>query len=241
MSDYTNEDIKIPIKLVSEPISNGFWHWVIENIILCRWQSFKNDPRSNYLVIKSGFTVIIIFGLIYILGVILYHIIPISFETSMNGYIKNNLNKIIIGFFGSTSLVYWQTAKMYQKKWLYCSELYNKIICLDPNEKEGVYRVLSNALAIDLVILDLWAHRSFKELFRDELKLAIDKEGDLKNYYLSKMIDGKLSESEAMAILQKHQYKLFKEQFNKNKFLNKFYKLIHRPSLSETKAESNNR
>ncbi len=130
-------------------------------------------------------------------------------------YINKNfyhaITALITGFFTAISIVYWQASKIYHQKWRYCSDLYNKIISINPYEQEK-YRILSNALAIDLVLLDLWSHRSFKELFRDELETAI------KHYKCNsphpslsdKVNKRQLSEKEALEILQANQDRLMK-------------------------------
>ena len=73
------------------------------------------------------------------------------------------------------------------------------------------YKKLKNALAMDLIVLDMWAHRSFKELFRDELEIAIESTSisELKkNEAIIKANLHKLTESEALEILQKYQHHL---------------------------------
>lgn len=206
-------ELKMPIQLIGESIKDaGILHWFIERFILFRLQYFKNNPRSNYLLIKAVGTILVIFFLAIFLSLAIYHALPVSVrpEVDICQYLKGNFYKILTGLIGAISLVYWQTAKMFQKKWLYCSELYNKIISINPKESEKIYRILSNALTIDLVILDLWAHRSFQELFRDELISALKENHQTSEYEsnLIKINNGKFSEKDALEVLQKHQYNL---------------------------------
>ncbi len=124
--------------------------------------------------------------------------------------IKENIIHYSIAFIAALSFFYWQSAKMDQKKWLYCSDLYNTLI----QENHGnaiISKILGNALAIDLIILDLWAHRSFKELFCDELNQAVEKRAD-KYCLITKVNEKKLTEDEALFILQQYQDDLLEER-----------------------------
>ncbi len=114
---------------------------------------------------------------------------------------------------GAMSLVYWNSSSLFNRKWTYCCDLYNEMLKLERGSQSNElrYKKLKNALAMDLIVLDMWAHRSFKELFRDELEIAIESTSisELKkNEAIIKANLHKLTESEALEILQKYQHHL---------------------------------
>lgn len=79
-----NNLLKEPVKLAGESIKEGVVHWLIENFILFRLQCFKNNPRSNYLLIKSIGTIFSIYILTSLLCIVLYYFIPVSYEPKHN-------------------------------------------------------------------------------------------------------------------------------------------------------------
>lgn len=213
------------MQLRGDSFDESFFHWIIE-IVLGKFQYFKNHPRANFLLLKSIWTVLIV----YILAVFLFYIVYRVFEPSkgINAYINENFYHSIIasitGLLTAISVIYWQSAKIFYQKWHYCSNLYNKIISTDHKNHKEIYRTLSNALAIDLILLDLWAHRAFKEVFRDELKNAINNYDrlEIRNSIFNKVNNNQLSENEALHILQAYQYKILENESWDNKRFHTF-------------------
>lgn len=207
-------NLNSPIQLCGEPIHNpiDFLHWAIENLILFKWTFFKNRPRVNFILIKSILTVTTVSFIIFLITIIFNKSGCITNkEKYLFSFLGNNLNSLLITFFSATSIIYWQTTAIFQKKWLYCNELYNTILSL--NEQDHYKRnILSNALSIDLLTLDLWAHRSFQDFFRDELNIAIkniySNSNPMLNTVIEKVNKGYFNENDILKILEMHQIKL---------------------------------
>lgn len=211
--------LNTPIKLCGEPIHNliDILHWSIENLVFFKWTFFKNRPRANFILIKSILTVIILSIIIFLITEAFNKLgIRTNNEKNFLLFLEKNLYNLLITFLGAISIIYWQTATIFQKKWLYCNELYNKILALDGND---IYHhdLLCNALAIDLLTLDLWAHRSFRDFFRDELNNAISnyKSEYILDKTIEKINNGYLNERDAFDILESHQRKLLEREKTK--------------------------
>lgn len=104
---------------------------------------------------------------------------------------------------GVMSVVYWNLWKDYHSKWMYCCDVFNEILKADESKSNKLRR----GLAVDLLVLDLWSHRSFREFFRDCLGEAIDlyvQEPD-KDEIVLKFNNGEAAEGEAMIILEHYQ------------------------------------
>lgn len=205
------------IKLKGEKIEwRSIWsifHFLIEKIILFKWQYFKNNPRANFLIIKSGLSTFFIFILILISSFLPNYINDSSYKKFLE-MILNPMNTIEFfgGFFGSLSIIYWNSSRLYHKKWRYCCDLYNKIIEMDHELLQR--EILINALAIDILAVDLWAHHSFKEVFADEIVESIKEsnycESEKENLH-EKSRRGLLNEIEARNLLRSRQNALLKE------------------------------
>lgn len=193
-------------------------NWFVENLVLFRWQSYKNYPRLNFLLFKATATVVASFFYISVLaGGLFYVFAPIfgvDHFVQMGHWgraVIDHLPGVVTGFLGALSLVYWKTAELTHKKWEYCCNLYNHAIVADGKNHD----LLVNALAIDLLIVDLWAHRSFRELFSEELQSAMldGINDDLeKSELASRVTSGKLDENQAMHYLLAKQQKLLSTQ-----------------------------
>lgn len=120
------------------------------------------------------------------------------------------IGKALLYYLGAVSITFWNMSGTLQKKWIYSSNLYNDI--LKANKKKRP--LLINALAIDLLILDLWAHRSFAELFADELEENIEQKelSHNQNDMFDKVNDGRLPEHTALKLLEDRQRILIKER-----------------------------
>ncbi len=101
-------------------------------------------------------------------------------------------------------IIYSSLWKDYHSKWEYCSHLFNDTL-KSLNESEA--HLLEASLAIDVLILDLWAHRSFRDLFYQALENAIKfKYKENHSIFLSTIVDrGELTEADAMSLLNLYQ------------------------------------
>lgn len=182
-------------------------HWLIENFVMCKWQMFKNNPRANWLALRAFWCVTLIYVASFFLTQIYlswFAEIPFTPPTS-----RSTLLKISLTYFAAWTAAYWKMSDLYRKQWDYCSNLYNQTL----SEKEETTReLLRNSLAIDLVTVDLWAHRSFAEMFKSELELAVKyggPDGSSSNLNMSKIENGTLLENDALELLEAYQTALF--------------------------------
>lgn len=217
-----NNNLKFPIQLKGEEINGvkAIINFLIE-LALCKHQYIKNHPRGNYLVWKTVWFCVVLPLFLY-LALFLFALsldmtkqgaqfclklseIQTQFPLLFNftNYINQHSFKVyLMPLLGIMSVVYWNLWKDYHSKWMYCCNVFNQILTLDENKADKLRR----ALAIDLLILDLWAHRSFSEFFRDSLLEALKAmKQDDKEFYIEKINRGEISECEALRILEGYQ------------------------------------
>lgn len=190
----TNFKITCPVSLASEK-HDSLWHWFIERYVFFRDQRFKNDPRANYLlpITLKSFLAITIIGTVAVgffvatYGAARFGIISLrDLFPGHESLTFSNVMKFTMPTIAGLSVAYWNVSTMYNRKWNYCADLYNKMLA---TEDATARAQLRNALAIDLLVLDLWAHRSFRELFRDELESSL-----YATYKDQSIIDGKITD-----------------------------------------------
>lgn len=215
-------EIMFPVKLASEQRENSplsILNWTLE-FLMFKHQWLKNSPRGNYLVIRAVWFSVVIPAFLLICFLVLAYLVNVvqgkfilletfsDFFTNPNPLNYLNLSgfkKIGLPFLATVSIVYWKLWHDYHSKWTYCCGLFNDI--LKNSDKSAVAEKLRRALAIDLLVLDLWAHRSFAEFFRDCLSEAII------HYYKENALPleikninaGKLTECQALKILESYQ------------------------------------
>ncbi|MGE4131887.1 MAG: hypothetical protein AB7F86_09625 [Bdellovibrionales bacterium] len=87
-----------------------------------------------------------------------------------NLFSAGNIARGVLGLGGAASVAFWKMSDLYRQQWHYCCDIYIKSLALKPGHEQNL---LMSALAIDLVVVDLWAHRSFRDFFREELWEAL--------------------------------------------------------------------
>lgn len=216
------------VTLKSEPISGalGFLHWGLEHFVFGRFQYFKNHPRGNYVLLSAcitACTISVVFALALISvrwGQELFLGHSLAFPALVASLANRaatlglrDSSQYLLGLISMISVVYWGNSRLLNSKWLYCQGLYNDIVKLQCRNRLDrlTHDVLVNSLAMDLLVLDLWAHRLFSEMFSQELKRAIRNttKGPYKGITLQRMKGGTLTESEAMKLLETRQKVLF--------------------------------
>ncbi len=143
---------------------------------------------------------------------LLYYLFEIDLKEEVFNikFFKENVFKIETAYIiiTSISLVFWNMNNVFHRKWKYCADLYNQYLFeesrVNKNEKEKL-DIIVNSLAIDLFHMDLWAHRSFAELFYDELKSAI------KDHSSDNSLSKEFTESEVIELLEKRHHKLLRQ------------------------------
>lgn len=184
----------------------------IEVGIFSRTQNFKNDPRGNIMLIKSAYTVSMIIVLIVLSSYFIFSAIYPFMTINLN----INYKDILAGYLTAIAAInglYWLEKSKHKEKWNYLSAEYNKIITERDYSKpiqtmNNNISVLLNALAIDIIITMMWGHRSFKELFLNEAKKAVDHFIGNTTCSLMLLKDFHFSEAELIFILENYQREL---------------------------------
>lgn len=184
-------------------------HFLIERLILFKWQCFKNNPRGNNLVIRAVFIATLIPAYMLLLMWLLNFFFGIT--DFYSGAIREKFDfhhykEYLLPLLAVIIVIYGSIWKDFHSKWEYCSNLFNDILkCND----EEVVSNLCASLSIDLITLDLWAHRSFKETFHEELITAIKEKYQTSALpIIEEAENGLMSETRAMEILTDYQAKL---------------------------------
>lgn len=204
-------ELACPVRL-RRSSRDGLWHRFIETLILHRWQSFKNSPRGNTLIVRAALLIISV-GLIVTavggaVGVKMCGTNGVAKELHEATFVLHMCGVLV----GALAAVYWQMSRLYNRQWQHCNDVYTEL--LKASRDRLVRARLANALAQDLLVCDMWALRSFAKSFRDELEKAVnyafqDEPGsldgkleeintykmteDIADYYLSKYEDYLLS------------------------------------------------
>ena len=187
----------------------GLLHWLIEKGF-GRFQWIKNNPRSNFLLLRSIWSTSVIFfplvGCLYLVD---------AFPKEVDAF------ELALFFCGGVSALFWNMTNLYNAKWRYCANQYNDIIrfdydryaCSNCKKKKGEEEcpnvknkkdLLNNAFALDLLKLDFWAHTSFWEVFSSEIKKACDESE-------SKCFCDIKSETDAQEILDRRHRKIHEQ------------------------------
>lgn len=186
-----------------------FVHSFIEKFIFIRFDSYKNNPRGNFIWLIAFIRI----SLFYTFTIIVYYFLSDQDNPLVNLVNKQNCYYffIFVGtYFASISTLYYNKKKIFQEKWEYLANLYNKT--LDYIGKEQ-YNLLENTLAIDIVTCMMWGHRSFSSIVNAQLRLSINAmdNKDHVDEFIKKLDDKKLTEKEALNILEDHQLILLKK------------------------------
>lgn len=213
--------VKTHFKKISlkEEENQGAVHYVIEKFVLWRLQNWKNNPRVNALIWKailSVFSMTVIGAVIAVSLYVAFNLLGPK-QTFELGEIVEKLSKVYLKSWaklglvlsGSITVAYWNMSTMFNKKWSYCADLYNKILAV-PKSNHEQRELLRNALAIDILTLDLWAHRSFSALFAEELLKAIDcaNSESHASSQRGRAENGDFTESEALRVLEAKNHQL---------------------------------
>ena len=184
------------IYLKGEPFCESSLNYIVEKFLLWRWSYFKNSGRETMLVLRAFISLILPF-------LLFFFIFECNYESS----------EIYLYAISGFSILYWNMNRINYKRWEYCANLYNRILEINC---EIHRQTMINALAIDLVTIDLWANRSFKEFFYDELMAAINTKykssGERVRDEKEIAKKGKLTETEALEILEYRQEKLLEKR-----------------------------
>lgn len=140
---------------------------IVEYGILNRYSIFgyKNATKNNSKLLASGMMSVFIL----IAFIIVYRLLCSS-------YICPDLPVIdfIVAWFGFIISSFIIERKILYDKWQYLAKLYNDVISLNDEKEEDKRDVLNAALAIDLLDMEMWSHRSFSEVFFSQMEEAVE-------------------------------------------------------------------
>lgn len=167
----TAQMCETPIKGVQ-----GFLNWFIEYFLFYRWIYFKNRPRVNFLLLRSLMIVGTWFGL--------YYAFFSSFELLVIGVDLDPV--ILLGIF--VAIGFFAMSNAFAKKSVDCLHLYNEYLRAFAQGEYNVAKMLATSLALQLIMVDLYAHRNFSWLFSKVMLEALGhNELALENFKAGKM------------------------------------------------------
>lgn len=178
------------VKMRETPVQNiqDFINWFIEYFLFYRWIFFKNRPRVNFLLLRAIMVVCTWFGL--------YYIFFSSFELLIIGV---DVDPIIL--LGICIVVGFQAmSNTFAQKSVDCLKLYNDYLTEFAKGDYNVAKMLATSLSLQLLMVDLYAHRNFSWLFVKVMEEAIGVESEK----LEKFNSGKKNVREARCLLQEH-------------------------------------
>lgn len=191
----------------------------LEYLVFFRWIYFKNRPRVNLLLIRT----IMIIGLF---AVCFFQLVS-DFSLVLAGIEIDP----VIALFITVVIGFWQTTNTFYSKASSCNGVYlNYLQAITEDNYRKIF-VLRNALALQLLTLDLWAHRLYRNLFAADLEASIkfafankdqvplvEKETD-QEAFIKKVNDGKLKVDEARSLLGHYQEALLRGDIEVVEFL----------------------
>ena len=144
------------IKSLSELVNVAF-----EYLIFFRWSYFKNRPRGNLLLLRA-LLIVGFFGAAY------YQLVS-DFDLVLGGIEIDP----VIAMFAGVVIGYWKMTDVFHKKSETCVRLYHDYLkaMSKGHEREG--EILFNNFAMQILTVDLWAHRSFRVHFARALEEAL--------------------------------------------------------------------
>ncbi len=156
--------ISYPIRLAEGKIESvpDLINLAFEYGIFFRWIFFKNRPRGNLLFVRS--------------------LLIVGFFAALFFRFRHDWELLLLGIdvdpaillAGAVVFGYWSMLSAFYSKSAACNQIYLEMIKAGGEGHTITAKLLSNALAIELLTLDLWAHRRFRMLFARNLYRAIE-------------------------------------------------------------------
>lgn len=153
-----------PVRLKEGRIENfsDFVNLMFEYGVFFKWIYFKNRPRGNLLFLRSALMVgtfsFVFFYFFYDFGLVLEGI-----EIDP-----------VIALAGAVIIGYWHMTSSFYKKCKSCNQIHLEILKAAGKGDHKTVDILTNSLAIELLTLDLWAHRKFRNLFAQSLNDSLE-------------------------------------------------------------------
>lgn len=159
-----NDRIQQPVLLTEGKVEglSDFLNLAIEYVLFFRWAYFKNRPRGNLLLLR-GLMVVSFWSAIIVQAKFDWKLILLGIDVDP-----------IIAYFAAIGFSYYAMSSVFFKKSEACAHMYTEMIKAGGSGNTWSAKALSNALAIELLTLDLWAHRKYRGLFAKNLYRAVD-------------------------------------------------------------------
>ena len=181
-------------------------NFTLEYLIFFRWIYFKNRPRVNLLLVRT----------IMIIGLFAFAFFQVVSDFSL--VLAGIEIDPVIALFIAVVVGFWNTTNTFYNKASSCNEVYLSYLSAITEDNYRKIFVLRNALALQLLTLDLWAHRLYRSLFAADIEAAIkyaflekipsdyiDTNQDMDDFIENTVNKGKLKLSQARWLLSNYQ------------------------------------
>lgn len=185
---------------------------------------YYNNVRANLRIFSSGFTAFIVLAIGFVIYMETMTFIEVDWWPSENP--QTLIAGAIVSFFTLWTALFWNEKVSIHKKWEYLANLYNEILKTEPaiSKPEIGYLpyqkrdLLVNALALDILQMEMWSHESYADLFYDSLEEAIRSIHDENHasFICSKLPTSGIYRSDAKQYLLDHQQIILKYSTTKS-------------------------
>lgn len=156
--------------------SSRFLFW-LESKLVPQAAHLDNDSSTKVIFVTLFFSILMVVGVPFILWCLVDWIF---FCNSDHVSIKDKF-QVLFYAFAATIALYWNLRAGYTGKWNYCATIFNKLALdelpklLEEKPRSSPIRIMfiSTLLAVDLVDLRFWSHKSFRGTFKEALEVAI--------------------------------------------------------------------
>ncbi len=173
----------------------------LEYCLFFRWIYFKNRPRGNLLFVRSMMAIGVYF----------------TTYTHFFGDWKLMLLGIdidpMLGLGICAALGYWNMSHVFYRKSETAAEIYTQIMTAKGSGHFYTEQLLTNNLCLQLLTMDLWAHRLYDGLFAQHLEQAIQNTipPERQNQLYDSIQKGQLQAKEAREILSNYRLLLWQK------------------------------
>lgn len=137
------------------------FNYFLEYLVFFRWVYFKNRPRGNLLFFRS-ILVVGFWGTLYFTFFSNFHLVIEGIDVDP-----------VIALAAAVVLGYWNMTKVFHNKSMTCTQLHAEVIKAYAEGSSKTGDVLSCSLALHLLTMDMWAHRTYGSTFSKNLQNAL--------------------------------------------------------------------
>lgn len=171
-----NGNNNIKLNMNKQP-NNDWFNPIFDKWFLGRSDSYGyyNKPSANLRLFAALHSTLLISIFFALLAILANTFIDSNLVAGSDGKPRSETEiNLILGFLGLWFGMFWKEKKDLHDKWKYLADLYNKFLQeppINPNipSKFSVREPLRVALALDCLVMGMWAHKSFYEVFEHVL------------------------------------------------------------------------